>query len=431
MFRRILLWFAGMLAVSFAAFWLMSYLLQPRAAMRDDMFRRTMRFQVGEAIHAYETGGAPALRLYLQRVDSIFLATHHLVDRQGRDLATGADLSQMTRDASVRPGFRWLPPKRFLVKRASADGRYNFLAEGQIPWDPWRDIGIYGWIVVVIVLLCYALAWTLAKPIQQLREVVVRFGQGDLASRSHSRRHDELGELGRAFDQMAERIETLLTAERRLLQDISHELRSPLARLRFAVELARSGSATPAAFSRITKEVDRLATLVDELLQVTRAEGDPGSRNVSVIDLSGFLSSIVQDCQIEADARGCRLELQSKERIQWSGDRELLHRAIENVLRNAVRHTEPETTVEVELKRESGWVVVEVRDHGPGVPEGELAKIFEPFYRVDEDRNRHNGGVGLGLAIAHRAIRVHHGEIAARNLDPGLAVQLKLPQPVA
>lgn len=427
MFRRILIWFGGMLLFSLIAYYATAMWWSPRAVMRDDLFRRSFRFQANEAVHAYESGGAAALQQYLERVNALFPARHHLVAPDGRDLADGSDRSRLLREPMPRHSL-WFHPPRLLIRESSPDGRYTFFAEGELPpGNPWKDAGIYAWIVLVIVLLCYVLAWRLARPIRALRETVVRFGQGDLNARSHLRRQDEAGELARAFDQMADRIETLLTAERRLLQDISHELRSPLARLRFAVELARSSSSPP-AFGRITKEVDRLAALVDELLQITRAEGDPDSRNVSVIDVSAFLASLVDDCRIEAQARGCALALHADEKIQWSGDRELLHRAIENVLRNAIRHTEPGTTVEVRLVREPDSVVIRVRDHGPGVPEEHLPNIFQPFYRVDENRSRDQGGVGLGLAIASRAVRVHHGQIEARNLHPGFLVELKLPQ---
>ena len=201
--------------------------------------------------------------------------------------------------------------------------------------------------------MCYVLAWSLAKPVRALSETVVRFGQGDLGSRTNSTRRDELGDLARAFDRMADRIQTLLTAERRLLQDVSHELRSPLARLRFAAELAKSSPDPQAAFARVNKEIDRLATLVGELLQVTRAEGDPEARNVSAIDLGEFLKSIVEDCTIEAEAKGCRIDLLATDHIVWNGDRELLHRAVENVLRNAIHHAPSGTTIEVDLRRKT------------------------------------------------------------------------------
>jgi two-component system sensor histidine kinase CpxA len=395
------------------------------------MLRRVVNYQFAEVVAAYESGGPTAAAEILARLDREFPMRHYLLDKQGRDLVTGEDRSAMVAQAHQQPRFRFPPPRHFLIRRVAEGGKYTFLIQSEMhaQADPLSDVIVYGWIVLVIVLLCYALAWTLARPIHNLRQVVVRFGQGDLASRARLKRKDELGDLARAFDRMADRMETLLTAERRLLQDVSHELRSPLARLRFALELARASPEPQAAFERVYKEVDRLSTLVGELLQMTRAEGDPGARNTATINLQPFVESLAEDCGIEAEARGCTIRVFAGEDIVWSGDRELLHRAVENVLRNAVRHAPPGTNIDVELANERDHVALRIRDYGSGVPEEYLSQIFRPFFRVEEDRNRNGaGGVGLGLAIAERAVRIHHGEIRAENMNPGLMVELRLPR---
>jgi two-component system sensor histidine kinase CpxA len=236
-----------------------------------------------------------------------------------------------------------------------------------------------------------------------------------------------MGQLARAFDQMAERIETLLAAERRLLLDISHELRSPLARLNVAVELARSGEDREAALNRIQKEADRLNELVGQLLQVTRVEGDPRLLRMVSVRLDDMVAELVHDSSIEAEARGSKLSLESTQPVWVDGDPELLRRAVENVIRNAIRFAPPETTVEIKVTRDNGKCVVSVRDYGPGVPEEALSRIFDAFYRVESDRNRMSGGVGLGLSIARRAVLLHHGELSARNMHPGLMVSMELP----
>jgi two-component system sensor histidine kinase CpxA len=245
-----------------------------------------------------------------------------------------------------------------------------------------------------------------------------------LQARVDLRRKDELGKLARAFNQMADRIQTLLTAERRLLQDISHELRSPLARLSVAIELARTDDNPEPHLNRIQKEADRLNTLVGELLQVTRAEGDPAARRVERVPLDRVVREVVDDARIEAEARGCNVHFTAGKPVIVSGDAELLRRAIENIVRNAIRYTPAGSSVDVAV-REDGHIVV--RDYGPGVPEEALTRIFDPFYRVGEDRDRSSGGVGLGLAIARRAVELHHGHISARNAGPGLEVDVALP----
>jgi two-component system sensor histidine kinase CpxA len=266
----------------------------------------------------------------------------------------------------------------------------------------------------------------LTSPLRRLERAVERFGSGAYSARLRWTRQDELGQLARTFDQMGERIQTLLAAERTLLLDISHELRSPLARLAVSVELARSGEDREAALDRIQKEADRLNSLVGELLQVTRAEGDPSSMRHEPIQLDNLLREIAGDCSIEAQARECRLELKAPGAVTVQGDPELLRRAVENVVRNAIAHAPPQTAVEIGLSQ-NGRPVVSVRDYGPGVPDEALARIFDPFYRVETDRNRMSGGVGLGLAIARRAVELHKGRIQARNSSPGLTVEIELP----
>jgi two-component system sensor histidine kinase CpxA len=233
--------------------------------------------------------------------------------------------------------------------------------------------------------------------------------------------------VGRAFDQMAERIETLLTAERRLLQDISHELRSPLARLSFAAELTKTAEDRNAAAARVAKEIERLTNLVGALVEVTRVEGDPSSRRVEHVDANGLVQDLLEASRMEADAHGCRFHFESNGPAPIHGDRELLRRAIENVLRNAIRYAPEGSAVDVRLEAVAGMASISVRDYGPGVPEDMLPRIFQPFFRVDGSRDSQTGGVGLGLAIANRAIGAHHGRITAENAGPGLRVRMDIP----
>lgn len=432
MFRKILLWFGLMLAFSFVAFLATNFWLSPRARFSGEMMRRLSDFQARDAIRAWESKGKTALEERLAAFDASFPARHRLLDARGFDLLSGADRSSLIQKAPPkRSPLHWLrpPPAGARAFPHMYEGRaFYFLIETDAKPEVFGNLALYWWIVLVIVLLCYVLAWRLGLPVHQLRDVVTRFGTGDLSARTRSKRKDELGDLARAFDQMAERIETLLVAERRLLQDVSHELRSPLARLRVSLELARASAQPAAALDRVEREVQRLSELVNSLLEVTRAEGDPLTRSSDRVELQPLLEEIVDGCRIEAEQRECAIDLFVKEPIVCPGDRELLHRAVENVLRNAIRHAPERTTVDVDMVPDGSAAVVQIRDYGPGVPEEELSRLFEPFYRVETHRSRDNGGVGLGLSIANRAVQIHHGEITARNAHPGLLVELRLPR---
>lgn len=435
-FSKILLWFGGTLIFSLVAFVATSNYLASRTPNRGHLMSRIATMQLDDARKAYETGGKQALSAYMNHLEEYLVGQRYVLDAQGRDLLTGEDHSaDLQMAAQQRPPvvhgplgeLRWPNHDKIRIRRATKDGQYILLAIVDPPEGMLEQLPIYGWIVVVLILMCYGLAVNFASPLRQLREIVARFGDGDLSCRVNSKRKDEFGDLARAFDQMADRTQTLLAAERRLLQDISHELRSPLARLGFAVELARTSADRDGALNRIKREASRLSNLVGELLQVTRAEGDPASRNLQLVDLEELLLSVVDDCAIEADMRGCRIVLRGDPPEPLQGDPELLRRAIENILRNAIRHAPEGTQIEVQIERGVEGISLAVRDFGPGVPEEMLTDIFKPFFRVESDRSRAQGGVGLGLAIAQRAVTLHHGQLTAANRHPGLEVRMQLP----
>jgi two-component system sensor histidine kinase CpxA len=227
---------------------------------------------------------------------------------------------------------------------------------------------------------------------------------------------------------MADRIQTLLTAERRLLLDISHEIRSPLARLGVVVELARNSDDVEGSLNRIQREADRLNDLVGQLLQVTRAEGDRDKMARDSVRLDELVETLVEECAIEAHARSCDLHLTETPEITIKGDPELLRRAVENIIRNAIRYSPPGSPVDIALSDTEIAARISVRDYGPGVPPESLGRIFDPFYRVDSDRSRTGGGVGLGLAIARRAVELHDGSLKASNASPGLLVEIEIPK---
>lgn len=424
LFARILLWFLATTAITVTGLVVTRNLNLNTAPGQQSPFARTVPFLLVEARHAYETRGRQGLEELMSRIRSVYDSNAIFTDAFGRDLLTGEDQSDLIRQANRRPAFTFFRRSNVIVGRRSEDGKYwFFLPVVYRRLAFWVDMPEDLWLIGAVLLLCYLLAIHLTAPVRQLQKTVERFGKGDLSTRFETRRRDELGELARTFNRMADRIQTLLAAERRLLLDISHELRSPLARLGVAVELARSGDNHGSSLDRIQKEADRLNALVSELLQVTRAEGDPSSMRLEPVQLEDLVRDIVETNQIEATARGCELKLEVSAGAQIQGEPELLRRALENVIRNAFRYAPTGTAVEVTLAGK----VIRVRDYGPGVPEASLGRIFDPFYRVENDRNRASGGAGLGLAIARRAIDLHKGFIRAQNANPGLLVEISLP----
>jgi two-component system sensor histidine kinase CpxA len=230
-----------------------------------------------------------------------------------------------------------------------------------------------------------------------------------------------------------------------LLGDISHELRSPLARLNVALELARqrSGSEATSALERIQREAEILNEMIGQLLTLTRLESGAAEIKKVEVDLESLLREVVKDADFEARARNRSVRLVATEPVRIEGVANLIRRAIENVVRNAVHYTAEQTEVEIKLftdsdatpstgKPDHERAVIVVRDHGPGVPDEALNEIFRPFYRVDEARDREAGGVGLGLSIAERAVRLHGGSVEATNAsDGGLIVTINLPRQTA
>ncbi|MFA5531214.1 MAG: ATP-binding protein [Thiohalomonadaceae bacterium] len=283
--------------------------------------------------------------------------------------------------------------------------------------------------VAVSGLVSFGLATLLTRPLRRLRRAAQAIAQGDLSARAGFAGRDEIAALAADFDLMAERVRDLLESQRRLLRDISHELRSPLARLRIALELSRRKGGEGMELERIEREADRLEHLVSDVLSLARLEAGKTRLNRQPVQLRDWLDAIVQDAAFEAEAAHKHVVFVPGADACLEADPVLLRSAVENVLRNAVRHTPEAGQVHISLDIDGDKATITVRDSGPGVPDDELTHIFQPFTRVGEARDRHSGGFGLGLAISRQAVEVHGGEIIAKNApEGGLSVSMLLPR---
>jgi two-component system sensor histidine kinase CpxA len=277
---------------------------------------------------------------------------------------------------------------------------------------------------------CYAISRYLTGPLAKLGAAATNIAEGKLETRvdpALKKRWDEIADLAQNFDSMAERIEELVTGQRRLLGDVSHELRSPLSRLIVALSLVKQGPPEEAAehLERIGLETRRLDTLIGQLLTLTRIDSGVDRGSPAAFDLTNLVQEVASDGDFEARANGRRVEVVRADLCTIQGFEELLRSAIENVVRNGIRYTAKGTAVEISLFKSNDRICLEVRDHGSGVPDTMLQEIFLPFRRV---ANGNSDGAGLGLAIAERAVNVHRGTIRPTNAPTGgLIVKIELP----
>lgn len=452
LFLKIFIWFGLAMAIVISANFLSAYV-----ASREDSRMRpppgnwtTMFAQI--AVEKLEREGKEATSKFLDDLERTTQTRSYLFDQNG-DEVDERNAPPEAREAAarartereIRPSM--IGQQEYIISPAIASGgnRYVLVHQfgGRPPRPPFLPFWPRNWwvqlmaVLVTAGLLCYWLARYISSPVAKLRAATQQLASGDLTARvgaARRRRRDEVADLGRDFDIMAERIENLMASQKRLLHDISHELRSPLARLKIALELARQdeGAEVQWALDRIDRETDRLNDLIGQLLTLARLDSKSPMINSDPIDLRRLVQDIVLDADFEAHNHKRMVALVTSENCEVIGNEQLLHSAIENVVRNAMSYTAEGTAVEVSLRciDEGGQsrAVISVLDQGIGVPQAALADIFRPFYRVADARDRQSGGTGLGLSISQRAVEVHGGTVTASNAPRGgLLVEIVLP----
>ena len=406
-----------------------------------------------EAAHAYESGGPQEFEQFDRGLVGKSGLELYLIDGYGKDVLSRpipSDSLSIVRAARSdgrilsRYGLR---SHSSSYKFTSPSGRpYILLVRAPFQLAKFLDatagggLPFFGVMLLMVTLFCLWLTHHIVAPIQGIQSAARMVAAGDLSVRAPveiSERHDELAALAADFDAMVERLGAFVRSQKDLLSTVSHELRSPLARVIMSLALLRnqSSSESEELLQRMERDVERIDTLMGQLLTLSRLETGLSSEGRDNVDLSQLVQEVVADGDFEARACGKSVRLQAEEGIVIEkADQQALRSACENIVRNAIRFTAPGSEVEVFLKTEkmsaSSQAVLSVRDYGPGVPGDLLQQIFQPFFRVKEPSGspRENNGTGLGLAIALEAIRQHRGTIIASNAIPiGLEVKIMLP----
>lgn len=450
LFLKIFLWFwATVVLTGIALVGIVMFQNRQIRPQDHEGLIQTVRYFGTTAAQITEQQGATAGTVYLSALSKDIRIRACLFSSAGQEIA-GAQCD--TFDPLIR-GIEQGASSEFsmpngvvrIAVRIGLDNRRTYVFASELPVSPRAmlqsnipSLLLRGALALLVSgFICFVLARFLTRPVLNLRLAAQRITAGDLSVRADhtlTRRRDELGDLVQDFNCMADTNQRIIARQRQLLYDISHELRSPLTRMNVAIDLLRGRVGEDAALVRIETDTERLNELIGRLLTVTKLENASTLLNATHLVLSDLVRSIAADADFEAQKSGSHVQVTSDSDIAMQGDYALLRSAIENVVRNAVRHTAPHSSVDIHLlgpsRLDPANVTITVRDFGDGVPEKELSNIFEPFYRViDADRTEGDDGVGLGLSITDRVIRLHGGTIRAANATSGkgLLVTIRLP----
>jgi two-component system, OmpR family, sensor histidine kinase CpxA len=446
LFLKIFFWYWltawGMIAIVLLG----SRLTGVRQVSAPNMYETVAPILASEAVRAYESGGPEAFARFSQGNGhgierQLFLLDGTYKDVLSRPLSDdGLRVAQSAKNGQLVVFRAHIAAYKFVSSSGHPYVLMLFLASdlrriAEILWGEGLPFGIS--LIVLVTLLCLGLAYHIASPIHSIQSTARRVAQGDLKARvpsSVSRRHDEVAALAKDFDSMVSRLDSLIQTQKKLLNSVSHELRSPLARINLSLALLRTRFSADSddLFQRLDRDVERIDLLMGQLLTLSRLEAGFSSAEREDVDFAQLVEEVAADGNFEAEALGKSVSLQTTGSIIVpNADPHALRSACENIIRNAVRFTRPGSDVqialEVDRRAPEPLAFLSVRDHGPGVPEDSLQAIFQPFYRINGDAEA-TGGNGLGLAIASEAIRLHRGTIRAENLRPtGLEIIIQLP----
>ncbi len=450
LFVKIFSWFWVTALVIIGIIFVGRRVIDLRPIESSSMYASVASMLAAEAARAYESGGPAGFTRFASSLAGDHKSQLFLLDEFNKDVLSRA-ISRETLRLASEAGKDQLVTKYIpLYERVAA---YKFVSSSGRPYTlvlyehsaPLNLTGVLlsagipfllG-LLFVVTVLCFWLAYHIAAPIHNIQSAARRVAQGDLSARvphAVSLRRDELAALAMDFDSMVERIETLIRTQRNLLTSVSHELRSPLARLNVSLALMRKHTPQEAfdICERMERDIARIDALIEQLLTLSRLEAGLSLGERENVNFTLLVQEVVADGNFEAQSLGKSVSLESSSPVVLeTADSLALRSACENIVRNAIHFTRPGTEVNVALgidnAASSRHVFLTVRDQGPGVPKDALQNIFSPFFRINGPGRRKEGN-GLGLAIALEAIRLHHGSITASNLNPeGLEISVRLP----
>lgn len=407
----------------------------------QDQYQRVVKLGI-KAADIFETKGSADLTEWLHYIRLEFGVTGFMLDEKRRPISL-AHLPKNWLEFTLpltqhRLSERNLKGFQPYTISSSTDRIYTFVAlrVNSGPYPAWlKHLPILQIVtaLLIVALLTAFVTWHITGPLRKLKQATHSFARGNLDTRLSNVAHqknDEIGEVGLAFNHMAERISLLVSNQQRLFRDISHELRTPLARQQIALELLarKIPDAEHQSLHRIEREIERMNALIDQVLTLLRLEQSDQNPIAETYDLSDLLCKITQDAEFETQSTH-QIHLRQPQQNLLTGQQELVSRAVENILRNAIRYTPADGRVFIKVEARAQAVVIRIEDEGEGVPEASLKHLFEPFYRVEACRNQQSGGYGVGMAIAEQAIRAQSGTIEASNRTAGgLRVDITLPK---
>lgn len=408
-------------------------------------YQETLQLFANQAEKHWLNHDIKNLEALFAELDEHYHSRFQLLDKFGTDVLGFDDHPELIEEVHreeenervvMKSHDRFKPPHRGRNRKMAFVGptsSHNFYMIQWVEMPPPRiPPPLFLFIALILSLFGWLMNKQVAVPVRNLKMILERFGQGELTVRSEIDRKDEIGQLASSFNQMADQVSSLVEQERTVVRSVAHEVRGPLTRINLLIERVRSGKRLPETLDRLESEIKSLSQMPDILLRLSMVENGQAKIMKLPLAIERYLESEIQKMNLQAELRKCKFNFQclSPKSDSWTieTDESILSRCLENIIDNALRHSSADSVIDVTLNKNTDGYEITVRDYGSGVPEKDIHSIFRPFFRSDASRNRHTGGLGLGLAITRSGIQSLGGKVWAENSNPGLRVILSLPE---